>query len=45
MRIQKSTDKEDFGRKGLFGADSIKILCFSMQILMHFSLHKLHQMG
>ncbi|MCC5918852.1 MAG: hypothetical protein JJU02_16150 [Cryomorphaceae bacterium] len=22
MRIQKSTDKEDFGRKGLFRADS-----------------------
>ncbi|MCC5917898.1 MAG: hypothetical protein JJU02_11300 [Cryomorphaceae bacterium] len=22
VRIQKSTDKEDFGRKGLFGADS-----------------------
>ncbi|MCC5917669.1 MAG: hypothetical protein JJU02_10145 [Cryomorphaceae bacterium] len=23
MRIQKSTDKEDFGRKGLFRADSL----------------------
>ncbi|MCC5917001.1 MAG: hypothetical protein JJU02_06700 [Cryomorphaceae bacterium] len=22
VRIQKSIDKEDFGRKGLFGADS-----------------------
>ncbi|MCC5917389.1 MAG: hypothetical protein JJU02_08675 [Cryomorphaceae bacterium] len=22
VRIQKSNDKEDFGRKGLFGADS-----------------------
>ncbi|MCC5916381.1 MAG: hypothetical protein JJU02_03545 [Cryomorphaceae bacterium] len=22
VRIQRSTDKEDFGRKGLFGADS-----------------------
>ncbi|MCC5918531.1 MAG: hypothetical protein JJU02_14510 [Cryomorphaceae bacterium] len=26
MRIQKSTDKEDFGRKGLFRADSIKVI-------------------
>ncbi|MCC5916377.1 MAG: hypothetical protein JJU02_03525 [Cryomorphaceae bacterium] len=26
MRNQKSTDKEDFGRKGLFGADSIAVL-------------------
>ncbi|MCC5915944.1 MAG: hypothetical protein JJU02_01320 [Cryomorphaceae bacterium] len=23
MNIQKSTDKEDFGRKGLFGVDSL----------------------
>ncbi|MCC5917411.1 MAG: hypothetical protein JJU02_08810 [Cryomorphaceae bacterium] len=27
VRIQKSIDKEDFGRKGLFGADSyIKLI-------------------
>ncbi|MCC5918595.1 MAG: hypothetical protein JJU02_14835 [Cryomorphaceae bacterium] len=36
MRIQKSTDKEDFGRKGLFRADSLfKSVIYFKMVLRH----------
>ncbi|MCC5916971.1 MAG: hypothetical protein JJU02_06550 [Cryomorphaceae bacterium] len=37
MRIQKSTDKEDFGRKGLFRADS------TLNIYLFAKIRKLKQ--